>query len=77
MKFEIVKNLNSEFIHGSIVAGVILMNEAPKHLNDGVKNKGNFKKIFNLSFFSKNHRVVLTCTSKKIKHTYFLNDTVS
>jgi oligosaccharyltransferase complex subunit gamma len=26
-------------IYGSIVAGVILMNEAPKYLNDGAKNK--------------------------------------
>jgi len=26
-------------LYGSIVAGVILMNEAPKHLNDGAKNK--------------------------------------
>ena len=40
--------LNSEYLHGSIVAGVILMNEAPKHLNDGAKNKGNFKKLYYL-----------------------------
>ena len=41
--------LNSEKIHGSIVAGVILMNEAPKHLNDGAKNKGNLNNL--LIFF--------------------------